>query len=107
MIDLQIKSSSNFDYGTQDFIDIVSDGITVGHMTVLHYESGETHIDRIDIDDEYQGRGYGTQALESFPGAYIVADNARAAQLYARLGSEVSPASAWAMLDEGFGVYQI
>lgn len=107
MIDLQIKSSSPFDYGTQDFIDIVNSGTVVGHMTVLHYDSGETHIDRIDIDDDFQCNGFGTQALESFPGAYIVADNARAAQLYARLGSKVSPTSEWAMLDEGFGVYQL
>ena len=107
MIDLITTSKSPFDYGTQEFIDIMSDGVAVGRMTVLRYENGEVHIDRIDIDDEFQGRGFGTAALEAFPGAYIVADNARAARLYARLGCEVSPVSDWATLDEGFGVYQL
>ena len=107
MIDLITTSTAPFDYGTQEYIDITSDGAVVGRMTVLRYESGEVHIDRIDVDDEYQGRGFGTAALEAFRGAYIVADNPRAARLYARLGCEVPPASEWAMLDEGYGVYQL
>lgn len=107
MVSLNKTSESPFDYGTQEFIDIASDGVVVGRMTVLRYESGEVHIDRIDVDDAYQGRGFGTAALESFRGAYIVPDNADAARLYARLGSEVSPASEWSALDQGFGVYQI
>lgn len=107
MINLIKTSESPFDYGTQEFIEITNDGISVGRMTVLRYESGEVHIDRIDIDNGYQGKGFGTAALANFRGAYIVPDNERVSNLYARLGSEVSPSSDWAALDQGFGVYRI
>lgn len=76
-------------------------------MNILHYDSGETHIDRIDIDDEYQNRGIGTTALQMFPGAYVVPDNADAARLYERIGSEVRVTDEFSSLDEGFGVYTI
>lgn len=101
---IQLKSERPFDYGTQKFFNIIEDGV-VGQMNVLYYESGEVHIDRIDIDDEHQNKGFGTKALAEFSGAYIVADNEGAARLYQRLGSEVSVTDEFSTLDEGFGVY--
>ncbi len=107
MITLENKKERAFDYGTQEFIEIHADGKKVGSMNVLHYESGETHIDRIDIDDDEQNKGYGTEALQMFPGAYVVPDNADAARLYERIGSEVRVTDEFSSLDEGFGVYTI
>ena len=107
MLTLITTAARPFDYGTQEFIDIQLDGQTIGKINLLQYESGERHVDRIDIDEAFQGQGFGTQVLQNFSGAYVVPDNADAARLYARIGSEVRANDEFSYLDEGFGVYTI
>jgi ribosomal protein S18 acetylase RimI-like enzyme len=86
--------------------DIIENGMTVGHATVMN-DSISAYCERIDIDEPYRNHGYGTSALEDLSrmfGSIIVApDNADAQRLYDRIGYEISDS----IYDQGFGVYEI
>lgn len=105
MLSLETTKSFPFDFGTQENLAIMLDGKKIGSMVVLHYEDGKEHVDGIEIEKEFRCNGYGTEILSKFSGAYIVPDNARAANLYARIGSEINANDEFSYLDEGFGVY--
>lgn len=86
--------------------DIIVDGVTVGYASVMA-DSSSAYCERIDIDEPYRNRGYGTAALYElsriFGGIIVAPDNADAQRLYERIGSETSED----MYDQGFGVYVI
>ena len=85
---------------------IIENGATVGYATVMTDEKS-AYCERIDIEPEYRGRGYGTSALRDLSSMYggiiIAPDNEDARRLYERIGSECSDD----MYDQGFGVYEI
>lgn len=89
--------------------DIVSDDTTVGAMTVMNSYTG-AYVERIDVDEQYRGRGIGTDALLQasimYGGIIVAPDNERAARLYQRLGTESRYEGA-EYVDQGFGVYDI
>lgn len=89
--------------------EIVSGDVTVGAMTVMASDDG-AYVERIDIDEQYRGHGIGTDALlqvsDIYGGVAIAADNARAARLYERLGTE-SRYDGAEYIDQGYGVYDI
>lgn len=86
------------------------DGKRVGRATV-----GDGVVERIDIIDGEQGKGYGTALLQHLVEAeeqtlVIVPDNEGAQRLYARLGYEMDNEqwNRWGhALDCGFGVYEL
>jgi len=86
-------------------------GKELGYATVSDHEV----IERLDIVDDEQGKGYGTYLLQYISqdignDLVIVPDNARCVSLYARLGRAMDDAEydryGWA-LDQGHGVYVI
>ena len=89
---------------------IVNNGVEVGSMMVQSWNDGSALIERIDIDEEFQGQGFGAQAIQEtarrFDRCFIVPDNERAQRLYERIGSETSD-DVWCSLDQGFGVYRV
>ena len=72
-------------------------------------------IDRLDTEEEYQNKGYGTQILKEiqkdFNTVYIVPDNKDAARLYERIGRSVVDKPIYDKelyaLDNGFGVFEL
>lgn len=86
--------------------DIIENGITVGYASIM-LDDSSAYCERIDIDEEYRNRGYGTAALrdlsEMFHGIIVAPDNEDAQRLYERIGYETSDD----MYDQGFGVYEI
>ena len=96
--------------------DIEVDGIIVGggNMIEAEREDDFNYLERIDIDEEHRGKGYGTSALyelQSVYGSYYLApDNERAQRLYERIADEISSADYDAFgfaIDQGYGVYEI
>lgn len=89
--------------------EIVSDDATVGAMSVMDSCIG-AYVERIDVDEQYRGRGIGTDALLQasimYGGITVAPDNERAARLYQRLGTESRYEGA-EYVDQGFGVYDI
>lgn len=86
--------------------DIIENGVTVGYASVM-VDDSSAYCERIDIEEEYRNRGYGTAALrdlsEMFHGIIVAPDNEDAQRLYERIGYETSDD----MYDQGFGVYEI
>lgn len=102
---VEIKST---EYGGYD---IVADGIRVG---VIEMSEDGTYLERIDVFDEYQRKGYGTAALKALADEIgnfcLTPDSEDSKRLYDRIGSEISrseyDAWGWAV-DQGYGVYEI
>lgn len=69
----------------------------------------DCHVDRLDIDGQWQNIGIGSTVLSKFfSGSTISPDNKDAQSLYARLGSEYSGSDEGILnLDAGYGVYEI
>lgn len=98
-------------------IDIEVNGIIVGgaDMNEAETESDFNYLERIDIDKEHQGKGYGTAALYELAkmyGAYYLApDNEDAQRLYERVAEEVNDGTLYhevlVHIDQGFGVYEM
>ena len=86
--------------------DIIEGGIIVGYAGVMT-DSRSAYCERIDIDDAYRNKGYGTAALREmsriFGGIIVSPDNADAQRLYERIGS----VSSEKIYDQGYGVYEI
>lgn len=107
------------EFGTTLFLDILADDAIVGSATLTRYydEDGNTeytHLERIDIDEDSRGKGYGSAAIEAMRKAYgrIVAapDSEDSQRLYARIGEEVIDTNGdkeEVYLCVGFGVYEI
>lgn len=96
--------------GAREIFEILADGQKVVSATLQTWDDGNALIERIDIDDEEQGKGYGTAAIKDLARradrCFIVPDNEGARRLYARLGSETTK-DTWTYLDQGFGVYEL
>lgn len=79
-------------------------------------DKDEAYLERIDVLDEYQGKGIGTQLLKhtiekasnlGLSSSIVLApDNERAKRWYERIGSEIYD-NDWLSVDQGFGVYRI
>lgn len=89
--------------------EIVSDDTTVGAMSVMDSYTG-AYVEGIVVEEQYRGRGIGTDALlqasSMYGGIAVAPDNERAARLYQRLGTESHYEGA-EYVDQGFGVYDI
>ena len=92
--------------------DITLDGCKIGSLTVIEYHDGTAHLTRLDIDEQYRCKGYGTEAIEALKrirsekdGAlYCAAESERCSHLYDRIGRQISE-DPWCSLDQGFGVF--
>ena len=94
---------------TNRIFEIMESGATVGGCSVM-VDDRFSYCERIDIDEAYRNRGFGTAALrelsELYGGIVVAPDNADAQRLYERIGS------AWTddladYIDQGYGVYCI
>lgn len=85
--------------------------VTIGGASVIVYDNGDAYIERIDVDDGYRNRGYGTAMLKQlaalYGAVYLAPDNDDARRLYARLGDDVTSKGSWSYVDQGYGVYAI
>ena len=90
-------------------LDIVADGKCVGFASLMVGENS-TYIERIDIDTEEQGNGYGTQAIKAISRMYetvfAAPDNSDSQRLFERLGREYTGDEA-DYIDQGYGVYEV
>lgn len=98
------------------FFDIIVDGQVVGagEMNEAGDDGDFNYLERIDIDEQYRGKGYGTKALyqlsDIYGTYYLAADNENAKRLYDRIAYEMDQATydAWGFaIDQGFGVHVI
>lgn len=89
---------------------LIVDGEEVGFAGVVQFEDGSTYLERIDIYDGHQNRGYGTKFIEwlanRYDGIYAAPDNEDSQRLFERLGEDDSHGD-MAGFDQGFGVYEI
>lgn len=119
MTTLQTTKKTSVEFGTTLFLDILKSGETVGSATLTLYHGENVareyaHLERIDIDEDCRGRGYGSAAIEAMREEYgrIVAapDSEDSRRLYERIGDLVEDTRG--DMDEtylcvGFGVYEI
>lgn len=108
---IKLTKEFSIDYGVQKFLDIVFNNTVIGAVSVIEYDSDETYIERIDVDEEFRNRGYGTETLNELSAIYgefyITPDNEDAQRLYARLGNEIDSDNEFSYFDEGYGVFVI
>lgn len=85
------------------------DGVEIGDAQIILTDTA--YVERIDIADEHQRKGYGTEFLRYLSGRYgdifLAPDNEDARRLYERLGDDVTSDGDWWAVDQGFGVYRI
>lgn len=93
--------------------DIEVDGQIVGGGSMM-VDEDSSYLERIDIDEEHRGKGYGTQALyllrDIYGPYYLAADNEDARRLYDRIADEMPQVEydRWGFaIDQGFGVHVI
>jgi len=88
-------------------MDIVNDGNTVGHMSLMVDEKS-CYLERIDITPSEQGKGYGSSAMQlltrMYNTVYAAPDNPDSQRLFARIG-EPYEADEANYVDQGYGVY--
>lgn len=103
------------DFGIGYVFNIHADGTKAGQAHCTEYledskEQTYAHVHRIDVDDNMQGQGIGTQALillaDRFGCITAAAATERVQALYRRLGTETN-IEASLYMDAGYGVYQI
>ena len=90
----------------------VVDGQEVGNAYLMVYDEDEdqAYVESIDIYEEHQSKGYGTEALKHLvsdysDGIYLAPTNEDNQRLYNRLGEEMT--GDVPEVDQGFGVYVI
>ena len=114
---IKTTSETRVEFGTTLRLDILADGIYVGEamLTRYHGDGGReyAHLERIDIDEDSRGKGYGSAAIEAMRKAFgrIVAapDSEDSQRLYARIGDQVLDTTGFmeeVYLDVGYGVYE-
>lgn len=79
-------------------------------------DTDEAYLERIDVDNDYQGKGIGTALLKyclekvhnlNLASSIVLSpDNKRAKQWYTKIGSEIYD-NYWSNIDQGYGVYRI
>lgn len=103
---LQITQVSDEDMYKVINYHIVEGGRVIGYASVM-VDDESAYCERIDIEQEFRNRGYGTAALlamSAVHGGVIVApDNEDARRLYERIGTEANAD----IYDQGHGVYKI
>jgi len=92
---------------------IFVDGVEVGEVGLLVDEKS-AYLERIDIFEKYQNKGYGTKALyelkKIYGEFYLAPDNEDSKRLFEKLGRELNQRdySAYGYtVDQGYGVYEI
>lgn len=112
------RDNGIYDY---HYFEIFADDKKVGTLDLVDHcneDNDLVYIERIDIDDEYQGQGIGTEVLTNSLRAFgyyavvVAPDNERAQALYERIGEEYGgPADSeecdFSYNDQGYGVYMI
>lgn len=90
----------------------IVDGQEVGiaYLTVDDEDEDRAYVESIDIYEEHQNKGYGTEALKRlasdyFDGIYLAPTNEDNQRLYDRLGEEMTEDVP--EVDQGYGVYTI
>jgi ribosomal protein S18 acetylase RimI-like enzyme len=107
---MEIKVTNRVQDETYETVayEAILEGATIGYATVI-VDSEYTYLERIDIEEEFRGQGYGTAFIRTLADEYgsIVAapDNEGSQRLFDRLGYDVSD-KYW-MVDQGYGVYEI
>lgn len=110
MIDLVNTRTTYEDTYEVAYYDINLDGITIGQLDVMVEDDQPAYVERIDIDPEYQNKGYGTKVLYTlsnlYDGILVAPDNADAQRLYERIGTLCNYEYA-DYVDRGYRVYEI
>ena len=103
-------------------IEIYANGVKVGTLDYVDQFNDDNdicYIERIDIDEEYRGRGIGTEVLKNtlcseygFYSVVVAPDNDDAKRLYERIGTKyIHPMNVdecdFSYNDQGYGVYVI
>ena len=102
MLDSYDPDDAECEDNPEDYIDTEFDYPRKGEVVWCH-------VDRLDINPEWQNLGIGTALLQKyFRGATISPDNEGAKKLYARIGHPYSGNNDSAYYaDVGYGVYEI
>ncbi len=99
--------SSADDYDSVGY-EIFAEGQKVGSISVM--EGLETYLERIDIDDGYQGKGLGSAAIsqlfDKYDYLYAAPDNQDSQRLFERIGTGYRGGEG-DYADQGYGVYEI
>jgi RimJ/RimL family protein N-acetyltransferase len=106
------EDSVEFFEDVESWYDIELDGVKIGSCIMMEYHDGTALLDRLDIDEQYRCKGYGTEAIEALKRIrsekdgclYCAAESERCSHLYDRIGRQTSE-DPWCNLDQGFGVY--
>nr|DAG63865.1 MAG TPA: acetyltransferase domain containing protein [Caudoviricetes sp.] len=110
-VEMALSATYTVDDGTEYMYTARVGGVDVGGASVIVYDSGDAYIERIDVDDGYRNRGYGTAMLKQlaalYGAVYLAPDNDDARRLYVRLGDDVTSNGSWGYIDQGYGVYAI
>lgn len=108
MMELKVVSRVNEENWESVGYEIEVDGEVIGSASIMVSEEG-SYLERIDIDENHRGRGFGTDAINKisseFGGVYAAPDNEDSQRLFDRIGWDVSE-KYW-MVDQGYGVYEI
>ena len=115
---IKVTKTETYEFIGSVFLDILTDDKIVGSATLIRYygEDGDrkyTHLERIDIDEDFRGKGFGTAAIKTMCENYgrIVAapDSEDSKRLYERIGNLVIDTTGHmeeVYLCVGFGVYE-
>lgn len=110
-VEMAVSATYTVDDGTEYMYTARVGGVDVGGASVIVYDDGDAYVERVDIDDGYRNRGYGTAMLKRlatmYDTVYLAPDNDDARRLYARLGDDVTSKGSWNYVNQGFGVYAI
>jgi len=91
---------------TYEMYEIIADSVKVGAFSLM-IDDESTYLERIDIEEEHQNKGYGTAAIlkiaRTFNEVFTAPDNENAQRLYKKIGVESSKHEE---VDQGFGVYE-
>lgn len=99
----------------QELFDIELDGQIIGCGSMIEAEEDDeaAYLERLDIDEGHQNKGYGTKALRLLRKVYgpffTAPDSEDAQRFYDRVGCEmrVQQYSDYGFaVDQGFGVYE-
>ena len=97
------------EYYEIQYYDITVDGSRVGECQIIT-DDDYTYLERIDIDEAHQSKGYGTRVIGELKDMLDVSeliaapDNADCQRWMERIGEENNDGLP---VDQGFGVYEI
>lgn len=92
-------------------IEITKQEALIGYVSLMVDENG-TYLERIDVEEELRGQGYGTEIIKhissEYSNVFAAPDNEDARRLYDRIGWEMNAADYsdfGCYVDQGYGVY--